>query len=594
MISNTNASLIGLFRARMRGADPAQARASEAEIRQRQRDKIEHERASWRLLFATVVVFSAYLLIAAKMAILSVSAPTENGSNYQPRKIYGGRAAIVDRNGELLATNLPGYSLYVEPEEMIDPTRAASELAKIFPKLDQEELYEKFTREGSKFAWVKQQISPEQKTAVFNLGEPGLMFGKRELRLYPNGADAAHVLGGFKFGEAAVNAAEIEGQAGVEYAFNSYLSDPKNERQPLKLSLDINVQDALENILQNGVTATDAKGAAAVLMEADTGRVIAMTSLPDYDPNSRPKALAQGDDPSLSPRFNRAAQGLYELGSTYKIFTAALAMESGYANPQTVIKVGKHIASGKYKIADFHYYGESLTLHDIIVKSSNVGTARVARSIGGPKQREFLEKLGLLKPTSFELPEAGRSQPLFPARENWSDLSTMTISYGHGIAASPLHLASAYCTMVNGGYKVNPTLLQDIPKDLERPRVISEETSRNLRAMLRDVVNSPIGTAKFARTEGYDIGGKTGTADKLRPNGGYYKDKNVNTFASAFPMSDPKYVLVVTMDEPHNKEGNSEQQTAGWTVVPIARQIVERVAPLLNLRPVYTPDIPIN
>ncbi len=589
-----NPTLVGIFRARMRGIEPGALYAQEMAVRQAQRDRVEHERASWRLLFAVVVTLAIYLLIAGKMAVLAVSAPIETRTPYQAAQIYGGRSDIVDRNGRILATNLPGYSLYAHPHEMVDPRAAAAGLAKIFPELDADELYMRFTKEGTKFLWVKQQISPEQKEAVFNLGEPGLVFGKRQLRLFPNGRNAAHVLGGVKFGEEGVNAAEIEGQAGVEYAFNSFLSDPANAQIPLKLSIDLSVQDALQDVLSEGMLHTQSVGAAAIIMEADTGRVLAMASLPDFDPNRRPRPLTSGNDPSLDPRFNRAALGLYELGSTYKIFTAAMALETGYANPSTVIQIGHNIQSGSYKIADFHYSGESLSLHDVIVKSSNIGTARIARALGSKTQKAFLNKLGLLEPTDFELSEARRAQPLYPADKNWSDLSTMTISYGHGIAASPLHLASAYASMVNGGYRVHPTLLYELPKEIEREQVISANSSRQLRQMLRDVVASPNGTASFARTEGYDIGGKTGTADKLRPEGGYYKHKNVNTFAGAFPMSDPKYVIVVTLDEPKDPDGDKRKQTAGWTTVPVARQMVERIAPLLNLRPIYTSDAPIE
>ncbi len=578
--------LLGIFGDRLRGKKTEDIHAHDRAMIARANAQAEHNSAKNRLRIAMVLSTAVYVAIGLKMAALAMSAPIENINTYTPVKINGDRADIVDRNGEILATNLPGYSLYVQPHEMVDPKAAAQKLSQIFPDMSEEKLYEWFTREGSKFRWLKDQISPEQKQAVFNLGEPGLQFGKRELRLYPNGPIASHILGGVSFGEKGVNAAEIKGQAGIEFASNDFLSNPKNAHRELKLSIDVAVQDALENVLYKGMKANFAKGASAVLMESDTGRIIAMTSLPDFDPNLRPKGVIQGNDPSLDSRFDKAALGTYELGSTFKVFTAAQALENGVANPSTMLKAGRSVQQNGYTIKDFHFYGEQLSLTDIIVKSSNVGTARLARAMGPEVQKKFLGELGFLEPTSLELAEARRGQPLYPQR--WTNLSAMTISYGHGLAATPLHLATGYATMVNGGFKVNPTLFQDIPDDLTRSRIISAKTSMQIRDMLRQVVTR--GTASFAKTKGYDIGGKTGTAEKLNPNGGYYVNKNINTFASAFPMSDPKYVLVVVLDEPNTPD--PKKRTAGWTVVPVAKDIVERVAPLLNIRPVYTPDLP--
>jgi len=323
-----------------------------------------------------------------------------------------------------------------------------------------------------------------------------------------------------------------------------------------------------------------AKGASAVLMEVDTGQVVAMVSLPDFDPNHRPLPPVSGD-PADSPLFNRVAQGKYELGSTFKLFTAALAMENGIATPDTMVPTRGPLRWGKFTINDFHNYGARLSLMDVIVKSSNIGTANLAVEMGTEAQQDFLKTLGFFEPVPLEIKEAQRSKPLLPP--NWSELSTMTISYGHGLAATPLHLAASYATISNGGLRVTPTLLKSTAAPTEADRVLSEATSANVRNMLRQVVVR--GTASLGEVAGYQVGGKTGTADKPNPQGGYYEDKVIATFASVFPMDDPKYVLVVSLDEPVEMSGDEPRRTAGWTAVPVAAEIIRRIAPLTGMRP---------
>jgi cell division protein FtsI (penicillin-binding protein 3) len=324
----------------------------------------------------------------------------------------------------------------------------------------------------------------------------------------------------------------------------------------------------------------NAKGGSAVLMDANNGQILALTSLPDFDPNFRPRALIKGD-PSASPLFNRAAQGLYELGSTLKIFTAAQALDQKLASVDTTINIKGPMSLGRFRVTDHHYLGEELTLSDVIVRSSNIGTARIAGMIGGPQQKRFLKKFGLLDVTGVELPEASRAAPQFP--ERWSKISTATISYGHGISITPLHLASAYCAIVNGGRRVLPTLIKS-NESRSSSAIISHDTSIKLQNMLRDVVKT--GTAKGANLIDYEIGGKTGTAEKVNfDKPGYIKDKVITTFAAAFPMSQPKYVLVVTLDEPEDWSTDKPERTAGWTAVPVATEIVRRIAPVLGLEP---------
>ncbi len=576
--------LARVLEARAQGEDPDLIEAEERAARTRERHRAERQRAETRLMLLAATFLLAFGTVAVRMSVLAATEPAEPKSARAGSDIVAQRADIVDRNGNILAKNLLTASLYAQPHQMVDRPAAAAGLARIFPDLDEADLLRHFS--GSrKFLWIKRSLSPEQQQLVHDLGEPGLQFGPRELRLYPNGRLASHVLGGYGFGREGVHAAEVIGKAGLELAHDAFLRDPGNGGQPLQLSLDLGVQAAVERVLEGGMQLMNAKGAAAVLMEADTGQIVAMVSLPDFDPNQRPAPPVSGD-PSDSPIFNRAAQGVYELGSTFKIFAAAQALELGIANPATMYDTKGPLTWGRFKIRDFHDYGPRLSLRDVIVKSSNIGTARIAMDIGADRQRAFLDRLGLLTAVPVSLPEAGRSKPLLPA--NWSEISAMTISYGHGIAATPLHLAAAYATMVNGGLKVSPSLLRNSDRPTEADRVISERTSAQLREMLRAVVADPKGTASLADVPGYRVGGKTGTADKPKATGGYHEDKVIATFAAVFPAEAPEYVLTVSLDEPEDRSGKKPRRTAGWTAAPVAAEIIRRIAPLMNMRPKHT------
>ncbi|UWQ06908.1 peptidoglycan D,D-transpeptidase FtsI family protein [Aliiroseovarius crassostreae] len=579
--------LARILDARAKGENPDQIERENLNDRHEViRDRVRL-RTEGRLLVLAGVFLSAFVVVGARMSILSASEPQEPRGQVAGSAIAAARADILDRNGRILATNLVTHALYAQTRDMVDPPRAAAELAKIFPDLDEKELLEDFTGKR-KFLWIKKKISPEQKQAVFDIGEPGLLFGPREMRLFPNGRLAAHVLGGASFGKEGVSAAEVIGVAGVEKQFDEFLRDPANGGAPLELSLDLTVQTAIEQVLYGGMKLMNAKGAASVLMDVHTGEVISVVSLPDFDPNNRPRPLTvadRGKDQSDSPLFNRAVQGVYELGSTFKIFTAIQAMDLGLVNPNTVIDTGVPMKIGKFRIKEFKNknYGE-LSVSDIIVKSSNRGTGRMALEIGPERQQEFLKTLGFFERTPFEIVEAQGSTPLLPPK--WGKLSTVTISYGHGLSSTPMHLASAYAAIANGGYAVTPTVLKQTQAK-RGPRVMSEASAVAARQMLRKVVTE--GTASFGEVEGYQVAGKTGTADKPKPGGGYYDDKVINTFASMFPADNPRYVLIVTLDEPVETSGPKPRRTAGWTAVPVAAEIVRRVAPLLGMKPKIEP-----
>ncbi len=572
-----------VLRAREEGVDPAVIEAEARAARLRKQRKAERRKAASRLILLASVFFLSFGAVGWRMVVLATTPAAEpsGGGNYT--RIVNQRADIVDRNGAILATNLVTFSLYARPQDMVDPVAAAEGLVRIFPDLEKERLLRWFTG-ARKFVWIKRKLSPEQKQAVYDLGEPGLRFGPRELRLYPNGRLAAHILGGTSFGEEGVYAAEVIGTAGVELEFDKFLRDPAEDGAPLELSIDLSVQAAMRRVLAGGMVMMQAKAASAVVMEVDTGRIVAMVSLPDFDPNDRPNPPVSGD-PGDSPLFNRVAQGKYELGSTFKVLTAAQALETGLATPDTMIPTRGPLKWGKFTIRDYKNYGAQLSLEDVIVKSSNIGTANLAVEIGAEAQQAFLRNLGLLEALPVELREAGHSKPMFPAPKQWSELSTMTISYGHGIAVTPLHLAAAYATIANGGLRVRPTLLKNAPLPSEEERVVSEETSRQVLDMMRQVVVR--GTASLGDVPGYQVGGKTGTADKPDPKGGYYEGKVLSTFASVFPTGDPKYVLVLSLDEPEIEMAGELRRTAGWTAVPVAAEVIRRIAPLLDVRPEY-------
>ncbi|MCU0816926.1 MAG: penicillin-binding protein 2 [Cypionkella sp.] len=535
MIRTPLRPLARILQARQKGENPDVIERENLRLRHEQMRDKARARAEVRLLILGLAFFSAFTIIGARMGLLASTEPA-----------------------------------------------VARELAAIFPEMDAADLERRFT-DGRRFMWLRRTLSPEQMQAVHEIGDPGLLFGPREMRLYPNGPIAAHVLGAASFGAEGVHSAEVIGTAGIEKKLDARLRDPAQAGTPLALSLDLTVQATVEEVLDVGMQMMNAKGAAAIVMEVKTGEIIAMASLPDYDPNHRPNPVLPRDaEPGDSPVFNRAVQGVYELGSTFKVFATAQAMELGLVGPETMVDADAPMVWGRHRIREFQNknYGPLLSVTDVIVKSSNVGTARLALEIGGLRQQAFLKSLGFFDPVPVELIEAPTGRPLLPKR--WADIVTITTSYGHGMSASPLHLAAAYATIANGGLKVTPTLLrQDNPRP--GPRVMREEVAHASVDMLRQVVTR--GTASLAEVPGYEVAGKTGTADKPRRTGGYYDDKVINTFASLFPASDPKYVVLVTLDEPVDTTGPEPRRTAGWTAVPVTAEIIRRIAPLLDIRP---------
>ena len=578
--------LARILQAREDGLNPDLIEKDNLRVRHEAMREKARGRAEFRLLILCASFVLAFVAIGGRMGLMAATEPVEPRASAPGAEIIAQRADITDRNGRILATNMTTHALYAHPKVMVDPKGVAAKLAAIFPDLDAAALERRFT-DGRSFVWIRKVLSPEQMQLVHEIGDPGLLFGPREMRLYPNGALAAHVLGGTSFGAEGVHSAEVIGVAGVEKALDARLRDPAQGGTALTLSIDLSLQATVEEVLYAGMTMLNAKGAAAILMDARTGEILALASLPTFDPNDRPNPIVDKDaEPGDSPLFNRAVQGVYELGSTFKIFAAAQAMELGLVGPETMVDANAPMVWGKHKIKEFEgkNYGPLLSVSDVIAKSSNVGTAHIALMIGPLRQQAFLKSLGFFEPTPVELIEAPGAKPLIPKK--WPEIVTITTSYGHGMSASPLHLAAAYAAIANGGVAIKPTLLKrDGPTT--GVRVMSEKTAMEAVKMLRRVVTE--GTASLGEVPGYEVAGKTGTADKPKKSGGYYDDKVVNTFASMFPASNPQYVLIVTLDEPVDTTMSETRRTAGWTAVPVAAEIIRRVAPLMGLRPKLEP-----
>lgn len=475
------------------------------------------------------------------------------------------RAEIHDRNGVVLASSFEAFALAARPADIVgDKGRLTQQLAAILPERDPAAIRAALSHDGP-FRFVARRILPEQAQAIRDLGEPGLTLERETERLYPNQSLAAHLVG--------YTGIDGRGDGGIERQFEQRLTDPETRTTPLQLSIDARIQQALESALAAQMTEQQAEGAAGVVMDVHSGEVLAMASLPSWNAN-RPGGLT-----GMPSHMNRATLGVYELGSTFKAFTIAMAIDEGIITDLGQTWSSAPIAVGRRRISDYRGgKGRPLTVPEVLIHSSNVGTARMAEQMGREKQKAYLQKLGFLDHAPGEIPEKGRT--LFPADASWGLASTLTIGFGHGIAVSPLHLANAYATLLNGGVHRQATFLK-VPEGTERPgeRVFRPETSKLLAAMLRLAVLD--GTGRRADAPGYRVGGKTGTAEKVREGArGYEKRRNITTFAGGFPMDNPRFVVVTMIDDPLG--GN---RGAGFVAAPPFREVVMRIAPILGVEP---------
>lgn len=527
--------------------------------------KARMEVARNRLMVAIFIFAAAFTLLGLRMLDLGLVQRVAEASSVQNDNtpVLASRSDIVDRNGVVLATNLQTSSLFARPRQIIEPRVAASRITAVLPDLSEADVYTKLTSNKG-FVWIKRKLTPREKWQVNALGIPGLSFQAEEERIYPQGAMAPHVLGYVDV--------DGKGLSGVERFFNTRLSDPSFASQPLVLSMDSRVQHALSDELNKAIERFSAIGGAGVVLDVETGEVLAMASMPDFDPNHAGSA-------SRDARFNRATAGVYELGSIFKTFTLAMALDSGVVEISDSYDARQPIKISRFTIKDDHPQNRILTLPEIFVYSSNIGAAKIAMDVGGEAQRGFLQRLGMLRPATIELGEVG--WPLYP--ERWRDVNTMTISYGHGIAVSPLQLAVGSAAMVNGGELITATLIKDHDASYDNHRrIITESTSEQVRAMLRSTVQ--IGTGKNADVPGYRVGGKTGTAEKSDV-GGYNADALMSSFMGVFPMDNPRYLVLVSVDEPQGIKETYNFSSAGWVAAPIVKNIVSRIAPILGVEP---------
>ena len=538
------------------------------------------EKSSFRLILLSLIFLMAFLLITLKLTFIAGSKVSISSGTYKMSREIESRHDIVDRNGNILATNIPVNSLYAHPNKLLDAKFAAESLSLIFPEMKAEEVLRLFEK-NPKFVFLKGSISEVEKNQILELGEPGLKFGDRELRLYPNGPLLAHVLGRTQIKEMSSKDVRLEGVSGLEKMFDNALKKYDFEQKPLKLSIDLATQSILEDVLSDGIDLFKAKGGTGIIMEVNNGEILGMVSFPNFDPNFKPESDENSTDNKML--FNKAVQGTYELGSVLKIFTAAMAIELGAFSPHTMIDVSKPVKIGNTKpIKDKTWLGDKIPLKEVIAKSSNVGSARIISNFRPEEQKEFLENLGFFEETGVELPEANVKSSI--GADPWTNYKAAMIAIGHGIRISPLHLATAYAISVNGGFKIKPTIIKGINDNFLKKRVISHDTSTKIIEILGEVVNS--GTGQNAQINGYSVGGKTGTAEKFdRGLGKFNFEKNYASFASFFPLNEPKYVVVICLDEASNQYRKTNQRIAGNTAVPLAAEIISRVAPILGIMP---------
>jgi cell division protein FtsI (penicillin-binding protein 3) len=525
-----------------------------------------------RLLLAAALFAVVFLAVGLRLVdVVALSSGTaESHPRVRPPVAPAPiRADILDRHGQLLATTLDSPSLYADPRQIIDAGEATRALLTVLPGLNPGEVYAKLVS-GKSFVWLKRHLTPRQEYDINKLGIPGLSFEHEERRVYPFGDLAAHVVG--------YAGIDNNGLAGVERGLDKEL---KGRRAAIELSIDARVQFILREELARVVDQFSAKGAAGIIINAHTGEIIAMVSLPDFDPNHPTKADPQVPPAEAKERtFNKITLGDYELGSVFKIFNTAMALDSGVAKMTSRYDAGRPIHIGRFTITDYHGKNRWLTVPELFMYSSNIASARMAVEAGAERQKSFLARIGMLQPATLELNELAR--PHYPS--TWREINVMTIAYGHGIAVSPLQCVTGVAAIVNGGILRPPTLLKLPPGTVpEGRRVISEKTSEQMRKLMRLVVE--FGTAKLAAAPGYVVGGKTGTAEKNQ--GGHYLDKKLlSSFIGAFPMTNPKYVMLTLVDEPHGTKESHGYATAGWTVAPATSRIITRIAPLLGVAPV--------
>lgn len=532
-----------------------------------------------RLLFCKIGILFALMGITLRLLVLTLGqeteepslventtteVQTEDGANKTAPVLN--RAEITDRQGFVLATNVPIFSLYANPKDILNVDEAVKALRQIFPELDQASLATKL-KADSRFVWVKRHMTPKEHQAIQYLGIPGVYATKESKRVYTYPELFSHVIG--------YTDLDNNGIAGIEAGLDDQL---RQQKQPVQLTIDMRIQHIVRQALTDGIEKYHAIGGVGIVANVKNGDILAMVSLPDFDPHH----AGQGNAEAL---FNRATLGVYEMGSTFKIFTTAMALETKVMSLKDGYDTRIPIRSAGFTIKDYHPQNRWLSVPEIFMHSSNIGSAHMARLVGTDGHKKFLKNMGFFEKLPLPFPEMG--QPLVP--KHWPEISTLTIAYGHGMSVTPLHTIAGMSGIVNNGIMPDLRIYRD-PKNLRMDptvasgrRVISEETSYDIRRLLRLVVES--GTGKKAAVPGYMVGGKTGTAEK--PNNGHYKkNSNMSSFIGVFPIIDPDYIVLVMLDEPQGIKETYGYSTGGWVAAPLAKEIIERAGPLLGCMPV--------
>lgn len=524
------------------------------------------------IIFSFVV---AYAVIGGRLVQYGQAQPETVSSIMPADRLMASRPDILDRNGEVLATDIRTVSLFAEPHKIVDPDEAVEKLATVLTDLDIRDTYRRLTT-NSRFQWLRRQLTPKQQSQILALGIPGVGFRPEKRRFYPGGATASHVVGYVNI--------DNRGMAGMErYIDSQGLADLRAlgmtsnvPLEPVRLSIDIRVQNILREALVSAVTNYEALAAGAVVLDVHTGEVLAMSSIPDFDPNRPQEGAEEG-------WMNRMTNGTFEMGSTFKTFTTAMALDSGKVRMTDSFDARYPIRIGGFTIRDFHGKNRVLTVPEIFQYSSNIGTARMAEAIGIAGHKDFLTRIGLLTRLETELPEVkAPSQP-----REWKQINSITISFGHGVSTTPLQTAVSAAALVNGGKLINPTFL---PRDEETANeiakvVVRPETSENIKYLFE--LNGKSGSGRHALVPGFNVGGKTGTAEKV-VNGRYSDDQNFNSYIAAFPIDNPKYLVMSFIDAPRTGEGGG--RTAGLTAAPIVGNIIRRSAAILGVEPKFGED----
>ena len=550
----------------------AEAKSSTAAIVVDSARKATGGRTRNRVVMTMAVFFGIYAAIGGRLVYLGMLDP--DSASGPVSRVTASRPDIVDRNGEILATDIKTASLFAEPRRIVDPNEVIEKLSTVLPDIEVEQTYHKL-KNGAGFVWLKRQLSPKQQNDIMQLGLPGIGFRTEKRRFYPGGETASHILG--------LTNIDNQGIAGMEkYIDDQGLADLQasglavaRDLKPVRLSIDIRVQHIVRDEIVAAMSKYHAIAAGAVVLSVKTGEVIAMASVPDFDPNNPVNALDKD-------HLNRMSAGLYEMGSTFKTFTTAMALDSGKVTLDSRFDASRPITIGRRTIRDFHGKGRVLTVPEVFIYSSNIGSAKEADVVGIEGHREFLHRLGLLDKMQTELPEVAK--PTEP--KVWKKVHSITIAFGHGVSTTPLQTAVAAASLMNGGYLMAPTFLVRSAADaLETAKqVVAQKTSEDMRYLYR--LNAEKGSGKRAEVPGYRVGGKTGTAEKV-VNGRYSSGVRFNAFLAAFPMDDPQYVVLSIVDEP-KPEKPGMGATAGLNAAPIVANIIRRSASMLGVKPDFS------